>query len=101
MTYDYSSWFSGQQTVTDVFAAFSLPNEGENHRGYASYTILEVQPGWIVNSWMNYTHQLSAIQYPVQTATAHEQSGAWSNYKFLTIQDALQFSIDEGGIDNW
>ena len=96
-SYSGVSMFGDAYTTTDVFAEFSLPNDGQNHRGYAAYTIREMEEGWLVNSWMNYTHQLSAVQYPIQSAAEHEKSGAWDNYKFLTIQDALQFRVEDGG----
>lgn len=95
-TYTTTNWFGETYPATDVFAAFSLPKEGENHRGYASYDIREMQEGWIVDSWINYTHQLSRIQYPVQQATEHDKSGAWDNYKFKTVQYALQFRMKDG-----
>ena len=96
VTYDYSSWFSGQQTVTDVFAAFSLPNEGENHRGYGSYTVRMMEENCWANSYMNYTHQKSRVQYPVQRAVEHSKSGGWSNYKFREIQDSVLFLVEDG-----
>jgi len=95
-TYSGVSMFGDAYTTTDVFAVFSLPGEGQNHRGYASYSIRERQEGWIVDAWMNYTHPLSRVQFPVQTAAEHEKSGAWSNYKFETIQTALQFWVEDG-----
>jgi len=95
-TYTTTNWFGETYPTTDVFARFSLPNEGENHRGYASYEIREVQEGWIVDSWINYTHQLSRVQFPVQQATEHDRSGAWDNYKFKTVQYALQFRMKDG-----
>ncbi|MBQ9851919.1 MAG: hypothetical protein IJO37_03250 [Ruminiclostridium sp.] len=95
-SYSGVSMFGDAYTATDVFAEFSLPGEGQNHRGYASYSIRECQEGWVVDAWMNYTHPLSQIQFPVQTAAEHEKSGAWNNYRFETIQTALQFWVEEG-----
>ncbi len=95
-TYTGQDWFMGEYTTTDVFAEFSLPNDGENHRGYASYTVRMLKESYWTDSWMNYTHQLSRVQFPVQQATDHDRSGAWSNYKFLTIQDSLLFHVKDG-----
>ena len=92
-TYTSTSIFWGEQTSTDVFAEFSMPRNGENHRGYVSYTIEEVQEGWIIDAWINYTHQVSWLQYPAITAKEkHLTLGASDTNAFNTIQDALQFS---------
>lgn len=53
---------------TDPVAAFSFPKGGENYRCYVAYDATLSEYGWISNSWANYTHQLTAFQYPVQTA---------------------------------
>ncbi|MBP3318506.1 MAG: hypothetical protein J6K94_00715 [Ruminiclostridium sp.] len=98
-TYSGQDWFMGEYTATDVFAEFSLPEEGENHRGYAAYDIKELREGWAVDSWSNYYHQTSKIQYPVQTAK--EGRGDWSGRVVRDIQDALQFSVIEGTAELW
>lgn len=98
-TYTSQDWFMGEYTATDVFAEFSLPEEGENHRGYAAYDIKELREGWAVDSWSNYYHQTSKIQYPVQTAK--EGRGDWSGRVVRDIQDALQFSVIEGTAELW
>ena len=83
---------SGEQTSTDVFAEFSMPNDGENYRGYTVYPITEINDGYIVNSWINYTHQKRLLQYPVVTAAEMRMKNSWNNAgAFRTIQDALQF----------
>ena len=91
-TYTQDTIFWGAQTSTDVFAEFSMPNRGENHRGYVSYTMTELQEGWSIDSWLNYIHQTPWPQYPVITAREKQQTrGVGSTHTFLTIQDALQF----------
>ena len=91
-TYTQNTIFWGQQTSTDVFAEFSLPNRGENHRGYVSYTIAELQDGWSIDAWINYTHQTPWPQYPVISAKQKQQTmGVGDTRTFKTIQDALQF----------
>ena len=96
-TYTSNSIIWGDQTSTDIFATFSMPQNGENHRGYVSYVMEEIQDGWIINSWFNYTHQKNRIQYPVMTAMEKRITNGWNNAgAFLTIQDALQFFPDDG-----
>ena len=97
-TYTSDSLIWGEQTSTDVFAAFSMPRDGENQRGYVAYTIKELTDGCIVDSWVNYTHQQSTIQYPVLTAVEKRMTDSWNNAgTFFTVQDALQFHPAEGG----
>lgn len=92
-TYTANTIFWGEQTSTDVFAAFSMPHDGEKHRGYVSYTIAEAQEGWLINAWINYTHQVSWLQYPAITAKEkHMIAGVSGTNAFMTVQDALQFS---------
>lgn len=94
-TYTSNSVIFGTETNTDVFAAFSLPNNGERQRGYLTYGITG-NVSYIIDSWVNYTHQKTFLQYPAITAKQHRQSGAWNkNFTFFTQQDALQISHDE------
>lgn len=102
-TYTANGIFWGEQTRSDLFAAFSLPKDGENCRGYVAYPIREVEDGWYVDSWINYTHQEKWFQYPVQTAMGSrmdEMAGSWDRSRaFRLVQDALQFfpgEADEG-----
>lgn len=95
-TYTSTSIFWGEQTSTDVFAAFSMPGKGSAHRGYVAYTIQEAQDGYVIDSWINYTHQDSWIQYPVMTAQENRMSGILNlNGPFRLVQDALQFFPEE------
>lgn len=99
-TFTSDSIFWGAQTSTDVFAAFSMPEKGERHRGYLAYPVAEVQDGYIINSWINYTHQRTALQYPAMTAMEFRMSGAWDlDSPFSTVQDALQFYPTEESAD--
>ena len=99
-TYTAYDFFGGEQITTDQFAAFSMPNRGQAHRGYISYAVEELKDGYILDSWINYVHQRSRFQYPVLTAKDHQLIGSWlgnGNGPFIVIQDALQFfSLDEG-----
>lgn len=95
-TYTSNNIFWGEQTSTDVFAAYSMPRNGENCRGYVSYDMLETQDGYIVNAWSNYIHQTYWAQYPVQSAKEYRKSGAWfTDASFGLHQTALQFHPTE------
>ena len=99
-SYTSNSFLFGGQPQTDLFAAFSLPRWGENKRGYVSYTVGEAADGYIINSWINYTHQRSWFQYPVESAMENQLSGSWNlNGPFKLVQDALQFYPTEEGIE--
>ena len=97
-TFTYNSIFGGEQTNTDIFAAFSMPRRGENYRGYIAYPIVELEDGYIISSWMNYIHQKSWLQYPAMTAMEKRMTNSWNDAgAFITIQDALQlYPEDEG-----
>ena len=91
-TFTKNSMFWGESVSTDVFAEFSLPNNGENQRGYIAYTIKEMQDGWIIDAWINYTHQQTWLQYPALTAKQNRMAGSWNTAGvFKLVQDALQF----------
>ena len=97
-TYTSQSIFWGPQTSTDIFASFSLPNDGARQRGYISYLTEEAADGYIIDSWCNYTHQQTWFQYPVWTATDRQMAGApIRDGAFQTVQDALQFYMSEEG----
>lgn len=96
-SYTSESIFWGSQATTDVFAAFSMPRAGERQRGYVSYTMEEWNDGYLVDAWINYTHQTSWMQYPVMSAMEHRMAGGWDmDGVFRTVQDALQFRPEEG-----
>ncbi len=91
-TYTKNSIFWGESVSTDIFAEFSLPNDGENQRGYIAYTIKEMNDGAIIDAWINYTHQQTWTQYPALTAKQQRMANSWNEAGvFKTIQDALQF----------
>ena len=82
----------GEQTNTDLFAAFSLPRHAERARGYVAYPVAETRDGYILSSWINYTHQQTRLQYPVVTAMEKRLTATWGDSgAFRTVQDALQF----------
>lgn len=73
-------------------ALFSLPLDGENCRGYLTYPMSTLDDGWILDSWMNYTHQVGFWNYPLMTAEEHEKRGIWNGMGgFQTSQTAIQF----------
>ena len=95
-TFTSNSIFWGESVSTDVFAEFSLPNNGENQRGYIAYTIMEMRDGAIVDAWINYTHQQTWLQYPTRTAKQYRMTVGWNIGRvFKTVQDALQFHPKE------
>ena len=82
----------GEQTNTDLFAAFSLPRHGEHARGYVAYSTTEARDGYILSSGEYYVHQQTWLQYPVVTAMEKRMTSAFGNTgAFYTVQHALQF----------
>ena len=95
-TFTSDSMFWGEQTSTDLFAAFSMPGTGEHHRGYLAYSIQSVGETRLISSWFNYTHQRTGLQYPVVTAMEHRMSGIWYHSgPFQTMQFSAQFLSPE------
>lgn len=97
-TYTSDSIFWGQETNTDSFATFSLPNNGERQRGYITYGIADNKDdvSSVIDSWVNYTHQESFLQYPAITAKEKRQTdGANKSFPFRTHQSALQIADRE------
>ena len=84
----------GQRESTDVFATFSLPNQGSNHRGYVMYELSEMMDGYIVSSWFNYVHQRNWLQFPYRTAMEFEMyySFTTKDWPFKTVQTEIQFT---------
>lgn len=99
-TYTSNDVFFGTKTSNDLFAAFSLPKEGESKRGYILYQTEELEKGWIASSWFNYTHQMHPFQYPVKTAMQTRMESSWNDAgAFKTVQDAFQIYVSEDGVE--
>lgn len=76
---------------SSIFAEFSMPRHGENCRGYVAYEIKEKENDWWIDSWLNYTHQNTLVQYPVLSAAqSRKQGGVMDRRVFTTVQNALQ-----------
>ena len=65
---------------TDIFAGFSLPREGENRRGYLTYTMFAAEDDYFITSYFCYTHQHTWFQYPATTALNAQMASPSSNY---------------------
>ncbi len=90
-TYGQTDLFDDSQTKTDIFAVFSLPRKSEQQRGYICYPVEEVNDGWIIDGWINYTHQASPWQYPNLTAMDMRMRDSWTVAGvFRTVQTAIQ-----------
>ena len=65
---------------TDIYAGFSLPREGENRRGYLTYTMFAAEDDYFITSYFCYTHQHTWFQYPATTALNAQMASPSSNY---------------------
>ena len=102
-TYTTASMFGGMvggEVERSVFAEFSLPNEGENHRGYLSYEMKRNEGRQIINSWFVYDHQYNWLQYPVTTAKEYRIIAQTQIFgqsaPFKTAWHMFQFHFEEG-----
>ena len=83
-----------------VYAAYSLPQEGEDCRGYLRYAIEAAREGASVADYLSFTHQLSWRQYPARTALAEQMRRSWLEpAAFRTNFDSLQFYPKPEGIE--
>lgn len=91
-TYTSDNFLFGGEVNTDIFAAFSLPKQGENHRAYLSYPVKQLREHYALNSIVSYTHQNSWLQYPAVTAMEKKLSME-PTYRgaFRNIFSSLQF----------
>lgn len=98
-SYEYNSMFWGSRDRVDVFASFSLPSSGENCRGYLTYSVeaYEAVNNYLISSWLNYNHQRTWMQYPVQTAEEDILAFSWNEGAFSMSQSAIQFYPAEDG----
>lgn len=95
-TFTSNSVFFGEQTSNDVFASFCMPKGSEHQRGYVAYPLNDIQKGRLVDSWCNYTHQSTPLQYPVKTAIEHKLPGSFmTRDAFTTYQEQFTFSPSE------
>lgn len=102
--YEADSIFWGSYAVEDVFAEFSFPNDGTAQRGYVAYSARQSgELRYIVDSWVNYYHQKTALQYPVRSAADYAKTRGWNEGRsFRRVQNALQFSLlNDGSVDTW
>lgn len=76
---------------TDIFAGFSLPREGENQRGYLTYTMINVDDARAIISDFNYTHQHTWFQYPATTALQAQMNARASNFLGPFARELTQF----------
>lgn len=90
--YTTNSFMLGTEENHWPMALFSIPLDGENCRGYLTYQVEMQDDGWILDSWMNYTHQEGMWNYPLTTAEQHEKQGLWNGMgSFATNWTAIQF----------
>lgn len=84
-----------------VFANFSFPDRGKNHRGYITYSLRALSGSQFFNSQAAYIHQKHIFQYPVKTAEEEilGQSVVTSFSPFVSIQPTFFiFELNENGI---
>ena len=81
---------------TEIWGEFSFPSNGQNCRGYVSYSaVLDEDNMGTLSSWLNYNHQTKAFLYPVRTAMDHWAGRSLSDGKFDLYQYAFQYDLDE------
>lgn len=94
-TFNSGDFVFARGTVTDTFAAFSLPKSGENCRGYILYSTTKADDTDFFTSWLNYTYQERTLQYPVRSAMQQRmESGLNADGAFKTAQFYFLYNPD-------
>lgn len=95
------------QPFSAVYANFSFPDLGKNHRGYVIYTVSLYNDSQTDHSLMGYSqmayiHQEHRFQYPVETAEAYDATH-WSygeSAPFAEIhRNRLVFRLTADGVE--
>ena len=97
--YSLSNEYSDYMFSANVYAGFSMPDSGENHRGYISYGIVNsTTDSWTVMTRLAYTHPTSMaafVRYPAMTALDNSKANSGNtNGGFEAVNDWFQFFID-------
>ena len=83
----------------EAYAAFSLPQEGEDCRGYLCYPVTAREGVSGFSSILHYTHQTSWRQYPARTAMAERMRNSWLGSEAFHTQGAsLQAYLGLDGV---
>ena len=97
--YSLSIENTGYTLEANVYAGFSMPDGGESHRGYVSYSLINSTPdSWFIDTRIAYTHpsDLSALlRYPLMTALdQNKASGGNTDGSFDAVNEWFQLFID-------
>lgn len=92
VTAAYSS-FGTLVTQTNGIAAFSLPNRGENQRGYVAYRVRTPAETPYLRIQMDYVHQKTWLQYPVEPSAEAYSHNRADGRVLCVSQWVFSFSI--------
>lgn len=96
-TYRTTDFFGQTHKNHTPMCDFSMPASATERRGYVAYTSEQTENGYLLSAWLNYTHQVGFLQYPVKTAGEYAQEDLHvHDYPFRTEQSAIQFYITDG-----
>ena len=82
-------------TLNTYFAEFSYPLKGENKRGYATYSIRTTDSKLCENSFLNYAHNTSPLQYPVDSGVTALQKWLRKSLAYKIRQHVVLLDFDE------
>lgn len=72
--------------VHEVYAEFSMPEDGENKRCYVTYECKQGSEQYSANGWAFYYHQETLVQYPECTALEFASGKSLYGWNFEKIQ---------------
>ena len=98
--YTSDNIFTVSDTSSEIFATFSLPDDGEKQRGYITYGLTASNDWHVVQAYVNYNHQKNYLQYPAVTAKTNLKNDFFNDsYAFKRVQAHMQFWDDEMGVN--
>lgn len=94
-TYASTSIIFHGQRFDEYFAEFSYPKESKNKRGYTTYSIKISNTTICINSFLNYAHNITPLQYPVKSGITSLQNFSKDTLAFRIRQHVVLINFAE------
>ena len=94
-TYASTSIIFHGQRFDEYFAEFSYPKESKNKRGYTTYSIKISNTTICINSFLNYAHNITPLQYPVKSGITSLQNFSKDTLAFRRRQHVVLIDFAE------
>ena len=89
--------FFGPESLDGIYARLSFPLDGKQCRGWVAMDLIPASESVWIDSWLNYGHQKSWLNYPWQSALDFYLSGGLRDETFDRAQYSTLFHLEEDG----